>query len=176
MNPDASRFLAGAGAGGRARHERSGRACLPDSARPPRAGPGAALLGRSRWRNRPAPGRSNCRRSRVYGSGRIGKAGLAPWRSHLGSRTDVDETRAGWNTAPACVPGTVWGAALKPSLAVEIERPPAFNPGRVLACSAVLCQPSQRRLARSSACPSVLGCQTVAPRHALHGCGAAARV
>ena len=30
-----------------------------------------------------------------------------------------------------------------------------------------------RRLARSSACPSVLACQTVAPRHAVHGCGAA---
>ena len=37
--------------------------------------------------------------------------------------------------------GTVWGAAPEPSLAVENRRPPAFNPGSVLACPAALCQP-----------------------------------
>ena len=71
-------------------------------------------------------------------------------RSVQGSRTHVDETCAGWDTASACVPGTVWGVALKPSLAVEIERPPAFNPGSVLPRSAALCQPLQR-----CACPQL---------------------
>ena len=35
------------------------------------------------------------------------------------------------------------GRGAEPSLAVEIERPPAFNPSRVLAYSVVLCRPLQ---------------------------------
>jgi hypothetical protein len=66
------------------------------------------------------------------------------------------------------VPGALWGVALRPSLAVET--PARFPSGRVLNCAAMLCQPWRMRLAGGSGCPSVLGCQTVAPRHAVHGC------
>ena len=128
VNPDASRFFAGAGNGGRARRERGARAGLPDSARPRCAGPDAALPAHNRRRNRLGRGRNSCRSAPASGSGRTEKIGPAPpvLRS---SRTGVDETHDGWNTGPACVPGALWGVALSPAWPLrKSARPPSFQP------------------------------------------------
>jgi len=42
-------------------------------------------------------------------------------------RPDVDGVRNKWNTAPACVLGTVWGTASIPDLPVQVGAVPA-NP------------------------------------------------
>ncbi len=125
VNPDASRFFAAAGNGELVRRERSARAGLPDSVRPRRVGRDGGPPSRNRWRNRPDRGRSNCKPAPTYGSGRTEKIGPASPLPRS-RRMNVDETRDGWNTAPACVPGALWGVALRPSLAVEKKRPPAF--------------------------------------------------
>ena len=61
VNPDASRFFAVPGNGGRATHGRSGRGGLSGSAALPRVGLGAGPRGRSLQRSRSGPGRSSCR-------------------------------------------------------------------------------------------------------------------
>jgi hypothetical protein len=47
--------------------------------------------------------------------------------------TNVDETRHGWDNAPACVLGTVWGAALIQTCYVWIGTVPVLNEDRSLA-------------------------------------------
>ena len=72
------------------------------------------------------------------------------------------------------MPGTVWGVAPIPGLAVESKRRARLP---ILAASYRVpfryVSPSGTRLACKSACLRVLACQTVAPRHAAHACGAA---
>lgn len=72
------------------------------------------------------------------------------------------------------MPGTVWGAAPIPGLAVESKRRARLP---ILAASYRIpfrcVSPRGTRLACKSACLRVLACQTVAPRHAAHACGAA---
>ena len=115
-NPDASRCFAGHASARCAPHGSGDRADLPDSVGQPPAEPGAAPPGRSCRHNKSGRGRNSCRSAPGPGSGRTGTAGLTlpPDRPREG----MDGIRSGWNTAPACVLGTVWGTASNPGLAV----------------------------------------------------------
>ncbi len=108
-NPDASRSFAGHASDCCAPHGPGDRAGLPDSVGQPSAEPGAALPARSRRRSKSGRGRNTCRSAPAPDSGHTGTAGppLPPDRPREG----MDGIRSGWNTAPACVLGTVWGTA-----------------------------------------------------------------
>jgi hypothetical protein len=115
-NPDASRSFAAHASDRYVPHGPGDRAGLPDSVGRPLAGPVAALPARSRRHSKSGRGRNSCRSAPGPGSAHTGTAGpiLLPDRP----RQSMDGIRRGWNTAPACVLGTVWGTASNPDLAV----------------------------------------------------------
>jgi len=115
-NPDASRSFAAHASDRSAPHGPADRAGLPDSVDRPPAGLVAALPARSRRHSKSGRGRNSCRSAPGPGSAHTGTAGpsLPPNRP----RQSMDGVRRGWNTAPACVLGTVWGTASNPDLAV----------------------------------------------------------
>ena len=114
-NPDASRSF-GRASGGHAPHGSPDRGGLPDSAARRRAGNDVEPSARTRQRSKSDRGRSSCRRALEPGTERTGTA--APFLPPDRLRPGMDGVRNGWNTAPACVLGTVWGTASNPDLAV----------------------------------------------------------
>jgi len=120
VNPDASRSF-GRASGGHAPHGSPDRGGLPGSAARRRAGNDVEPSARTRQRSKSGRGRSSCRRAPEPGTERTGTA--APVLPPDPLRPGMDGVRNGWNTAPACVLGTVWGTASNPDLAVRSSAP-----------------------------------------------------
>jgi hypothetical protein len=115
-NPDASRSFAGHASDRCAPHGPGDRAGLPDSVGQPPAEPGAAPPERSRRHSKSGRGRNSGRSTPAPGSGHKDTA----WPTLPPDRPQdrMDGIQSGWDTAPACVLGTVWGTASNPDLAV----------------------------------------------------------
>ena len=132
VNPDASLCFADRG-----KHERARRVCgdlddLIDSVVLLRAAPGVGTSERNLARSRCCRDRSRSRSAPARGNARIEKT--APLYQPVGPRhTGVDETRHGWDTAPAYVLCTMWGAAPIRTGKVGIGAAPVLNEDRDLA-------------------------------------------
>ncbi len=113
-NPDASRSFAGRASGCSAPRGSRGRASSPDSAGRPRAGSDVGPAAHNRRHSKSVRGRNSCKSAPEPGNGHTETVGRAS--PPLEARLDC--VRNGWNTAPACVLGTVWGTASIPDLAV----------------------------------------------------------
>jgi hypothetical protein len=114
VNPDASHSFAGRASACSASRGSCDHESTPGNAGRQRAAPRVAPPAHSRQHSKSARGRSSCRSAPASGSARTGTAARAcprleppPW---------MDGGRNGWNNAPACVLGTVWGTASKPRL------------------------------------------------------------
>jgi len=114
VNPDASHSFAGRASARSASRGSRDHESLPGSAGRPHAARRVGPPAHSRRHSKSARGRSSYRSAPASGSARTGTGGQAcprlkppPW---------MDGGRNGWNTAPACVLGTVWGTASNPRL------------------------------------------------------------
>ena len=110
MNPDASLSFAVRGTHAHVQHVCGDLDDLIGSVGPRRAAHCVETSERILARSRCCHGRSRGRSAPGRGSGRTEK--IAQLHQPVGPRhTDVDETRNGWDTAPAYVLGTMWGVA-----------------------------------------------------------------
>jgi hypothetical protein len=110
VNPDASLSFAVRGTHAHVQHVCGDLDDLIGSVGPRRAAHCVETSERILARSRCCHGRSRGRSAPGRGSGRTEK--IAQLHQPVGPRhTDVDETRHGWDTAPAYVLGTMWGVA-----------------------------------------------------------------
>ena len=113
-NPDASHSFAGPASARFASRGSRDHESSPGSAGQRRAAPRVGPPVHSHRHSKSARGRSSCRSAPASGSARTGTAGRVCLR--LKPPPWMDGGRNGWNTAPACVLGTVWGTASNPRL------------------------------------------------------------
>ena len=127
VNPDASRSFVGRASGEHVPHGSPDRGGSPGSSGWRHAEPDAGLPAHSRRHSKSGRGRSSCRRVPAPGSERTGTAGpaLPPPPPGRG----MDAVCNGWNNAPACVLGTVWGTASNP--AWQFRSAPCLPIGRL---------------------------------------------
>jgi len=146
-NPDASRSFVGRDSDRPAPHGSLDRGGWPGSAGQPRAGRRAAPTVHNLVRSKSGRDRSDCRPAPEPCSARTKTAGQS---SSPRATAHMDAFGNDWNTAPACVPSTVWGTASIRDLAVEVGAVPASPIRQVLTVRRAGC--AGRNPPRAQAC------------------------